>query len=144
MLFTAAQTYTRIEFDMVTLNESINTGRISLIESPELRLLLSSFGRVMEVIENRISLISDISIVHQEVSMKYIPWRDFDDVYFPELELGNSELILNGNDIFKDPLFENHIGQKYWFNQELEELYNEKIIAQVEKALELMRVELEM
>lgn len=144
VLFTAADSYTRIEFNMVTLNESINTGKISLIENPELRLLLSSFGRVMEIIENRTSNIENISVIHQEVTKKYIPWRDFDNVYFPNLELGNSELLLNGNDIFKDPLFENNIGQKYWFNQELEKLYNEKIITQVEKALELIRVELEL
>ena len=87
---------------------------------------------------------SDISVKHEEVTMKYIPWRDFDNVYFPDLELGNSELNFNANDIFKDPLFENNIGQKYWFNQELEELYNEKIIVKVEKALELIHIELEL
>jgi len=144
VLFTEAQTYTRIEFNMVTLNESINTGRISLIENPELRLLLSSFGRGMELIENRITYMSDISVKHEEVTMKYIPWRDFDNVYFPDLELGNSELNFNANDIFKDPLFENNIGQKFWFNQELEDLYNEKIIVKVEKALELIHIELEL
>ena len=142
VLFTSSTTLIRLEFDMGILNEAINTGKISLIENSELRLLLSSWDRVLKVIDARIASMEDILILHQKTTMQYIPWRDFDNVYFPDLELGNTQLILNGNDIFKNPIFENNIGQKYWFNTELEKTYNEKILSQSDKILELIQTEL--
>ena len=144
LLFNLASVYTRIEFDVVTLDEAINSGKISLIENSELRLLLSSFEKVMEVIEHKIVNIERELIRQKETTMKYIPWRDFDNVLFPDLELGNTQMNLNGNDIFKDPLFENNIAENYWTNQVLEGIYNEKIIARADRILELIQAELQL
>jgi hypothetical protein len=124
------------------LEDAINTGKLSLIVNDELRILLYAWKNGVLEVQAFIDRTSEDTSVFYRYLYEYISFRSFDDIAYPELQIGESEFNMNPNNVFSDIMFENQVGVVFYRNRSLIKQYNSKLLAPSERIMNLLEEEL--
>ena len=100
------------------LDEALNTGRISILNNDELRVLLYSFINSNEKVIAKMERYNKRVAECEHIYFDYIPTKDVDMKFFPDLGIKPSELAPNPNLIFQNLKFENIISFLHFYNEE--------------------------
>jgi hypothetical protein len=124
------------------LEDAINTGKLSLVENDELRIKLYAW-------KNGVIRIQDFNSTTNQDVMQFlreiyhtISFRNYDNNYYPEIGIGESEFVSDPNEIFNTIYFENQVGVLFFRNKRLIEFYEENLTEPLDRILTLIESEL--
>ena len=69
----------------------------------------------------------DISVFLRKIYHR-VSFRNYDDMYYPDVKLERSQFEYNPNDLFNDMYFENITGVLYYRNKQLQVKINEELL----------------
>jgi len=131
------------DFNSATLNEALNTGKISLIESDTIRAFIYDIPQQMERVRNFESeLIKDIEqnlmpFLYRQISLRQIDYRFSSNI----TKLGKSKLdFVDNRELLANIQFENMVDNKIFMLESLIRGYNELNVT-FENILEILEAE---
>ena len=124
------------------LEDAINTGSLTLIKNDSLRIHLYSWKTGVLYVQDHISITNeDISVFLRDI-YNDISFRNYDNAYFPEIDLGDSEFEYDPNELFTDIYFENITGVLYFRNKILIKHIDNKLLVPLKSIRSLIDSEL--
>ena len=124
------------------LNDAMNTGKLSLVQNSDLRIKLYSWKTGVEYIHNFNNTLNNYVKKFLIYAFEKISWRDYDNEYFSDYELGKSTLDSDVNGLLFDVFFENQIGMILWNTEKLLENYEKHLLKPTNEIIGLVELEL--
>jgi hypothetical protein len=131
-----------LQLNLSVYNETINSGKISLVTNDDSRLSISEWSTIIEAAER----FQDLAIAFQTdqlftFTIEFFPWKNTDYLYSFEWDSGETKLDYDLYNLFQNMKFENLVNNQLWHLNQFKEYYDQ-VRLHAELVLKLIAIEL--